>query len=90
MSKEVVRTNRFKKDLKRLQRQGKDMAKLRTVLNYIIDGEALPLKYKDHPLRGEWFGSRDCHVEPDWVLIYTEREDEVCLERMGSHSDLFK
>ncbi|HEY4952572.1 MAG TPA: type II toxin-antitoxin system YafQ family toxin, partial [Verrucomicrobiae bacterium] len=65
------RTSQFKKDVKRADKRGKDMAQLKAVLELLIDGEPLPPEYKDHPLRGNFAGSRDCHIEPDWVLIYT-------------------
>ena len=86
------RTNQFKKDVKLAERRGKDLAKLKAVLELLIAGEILPAQYKDHPLRGNFAGSRDCHVEPDWVLIYTltENSSHVRLERTGSHSDLFR
>ena len=86
------RTNRFKKDVKRAEKRGKELAKLRVVLDRLIEGEPLPPHYKDHPLRGNFVGSRDCHIEPDWVLIYTLAENgtHVLLERTGTHSDLFR
>ena len=85
------RTSQFKKDVKRADKRGKDLAKLRVVLDLLIEGEPLPAEYKDHPLRGEFAGSRDCHIEPDWLLIYTLTENgaHVCFERTGTHSDLF-
>ena len=67
------RTSQFKKDVKLAGRRGKDLAKLKAVLDLLIDGEVLPPQYRDHPLRGNFAGSRDCHIEPDWVLIYTPR-----------------
>ena len=86
------RTNQFKKDVKLAERRGKDLAKLKAVLDLLIAEEALPAQYKDHPLRGNFAGSRDCHVEPDWVLIYTltDNNSHVRLERTGTHSDLFR
>jgi mRNA interferase YafQ len=86
------RTNQFKKDVKRAEKRGKDTAKLKTMLERLIDGEPLPPECKDHPLRGNFAGSRDCHIEPDWVLIYTLTENgaHVCFERTGTHSDLFR
>lgn len=85
------RTNQFKKDVKLAGKRGKDLAKLKAVLDLLIDGEILPEQYKDHPLRGDFAGSRDCHLESDWVLIYTltENNTHVRFERTGSHSDLF-
>ena len=86
------RTNQFKKDIKLAGRRGKDLARLKAVLELLIDGESLPSQYKDHPLRGDFAGSRDCHVESDWVLIYTLMENggHVRFERTGTHSDLFR
>ncbi len=85
------RTSQFKKDVKRAKKRGQDLAKLKTILDLLIEGDPLPAAYKDHPLRGEFEGSRDCHIAPDWILIYTlrERGEHVCFERTGTHSDLF-
>jgi len=85
------RTNQFKKDVKRADKRGEDLPKLRTVMELLIEGGQLPPEYKDHPLRGNFAGSRDCHIEPDWVLIYTLAENgaHVYFERTGTHSDLF-
>jgi mRNA interferase YafQ len=86
------RTSQFKKDVKRAGKRGKDMAKLKAVLELLMDGVSLPAQFKDHPLRGNFAGSRDCHIEPDWVLIYTltEKDSHVRFERTGTHSDLFR
>jgi len=86
------RTSQFKKDVKLAERRGKDLEKLKIVLDLLIDGEVLPAPCKDHPLRGNFAGSRDCHIEPDWVLIYTlaENNSHVRFERTGTHSDLFR
>jgi mRNA interferase YafQ len=86
------RTTQFKKDVKRAGRRGKDLAELKLVLDLLIEGTPLPPPYIDHPLRGEFAGSRDCHIQPDWILIYTltERETHVRFERCGTHSDLFR
>jgi mRNA interferase YafQ len=85
------RTSQFKKDVKRAAKRGKDLRKLRIVLDLLINGDLLPPQCKDHPLRGEFSGSRDCHIEPDWILIYTltDAETQVRFERTGTHSDLF-
>jgi len=83
-------TGQFKKDLRRMRRRGKDMAKLREVMDAVIRGEELPEILRDHYLRGNWRGRRECHIEPDWLLIYLLREgDEVVFERTGRHTDLF-
>lgn len=85
------RTNQFKKDVKLAARRGWDLAKLKTIIDLLIDDDLLPAQFKDHPLRGNWEGSRDCHIEPDWVLIYTlEGKNHVRFERTGTHSDLFR
>lgn len=86
------RTSQFKKDVKLAGRRGKDLARLKAVIDLLIVGDTLPSQYKDHPLRGNFAGSRDCHLEPDWVLIYTltENNSHVRFERTGTHSDLFQ
>ena len=86
------RTTQFKKDVKRAKKRGKDLAKLKAAMERLIDGHPLPPEFKDHPLRGNFAGSRDCHLEPDWVLIYTlaEKDAHVRFERTGTHSDLFR
>lgn len=86
------RNSQFKKDVKLAGRRGKNLAKLKAVLDLLIEGEVLPPQYKDHPLRGNFAGSRDCHVEANWLLIYTltENNTHVRFERTGTHSDLFR
>jgi mRNA interferase YafQ len=84
-------TNRFDKDLKRTAKRGKDLTKIRVVMISLAAGEALPEKYKDHSLIGNYTKRRECHIEPDWLLIYKLDADEMIItfERTGSHSDLF-
>jgi mRNA interferase YafQ len=65
------RTSQFKKDVQRLERRGKSLGKLKAVIELLTAGHHLPALYLDHPLRGNYAGSRDCHIEPDWILIYT-------------------
>ena len=65
------------------------MTKLRAVILLLLDEAPLETRYRDHPLKGEWLGYRDLHVEPDWVLIYKQTETELLLARTGTHSDLF-
>jgi mRNA interferase YafQ len=86
------RTTQFKKDVKLAGKRGKDLGKLKAVLDLLIAGEELPAQCKDHPLRGNFAGSRDCHIEPDWLLIYTltDEDTHVRFERTGTHSDLFR
>lgn len=85
-----VRTSQFKRDVKRLQKRAKDMAKLRQLLGLLIEQKPLPDAYQDHALRGNWKGYRDAHIEPDWLLLYRVVGDELQLARMGSHADLFQ
>jgi len=66
------------------------MAKLRAVIELLVAGVPLPEKYRDHALRGNYKGARDCHISPDWLLIYAVVEDELRLIRTGSHTELFE
>lgn len=86
----LVPSTRFRKDVKRAEKRGKDMAKLRAVLTLLAQEQPLPVEYKDHALRGDWIGFRDLHIEPDWLLLYRVENDEVQLARTGTHSDLFR
>jgi len=88
--KTVRRTSRFKRDVKRMQRQGRELEKLKRVLETLVKGEPLAERYRDHVLVGQYKGTRECHIEPDWLLIYELAETEIVLIRTGSHSDLFK
>ena len=84
-------TTGFQKDLKRIQKRGYDLSLLTEVLKKLANGEALPEKNRDHPLAGSYTGCRECHVAPDWLLIYEISHDELILylTRTGTHSDLF-
>jgi mRNA interferase YafQ len=83
-------TTQFKKDYKRIKKQNKDLSKLRVVIEKLVSGQSLGPQYRDHQLTGNWKGHRDCHIGPDWILIYRFASDDLFLERTGSHSDLFK
>ena len=85
----VAQTKQFKKDVKRMRKRGKDLEKVKAVIDLLVAEEPLPPKNRDHKLGGNWLGRRDCHIEPDWILIYKLTEDELLLERTGTHSDLF-
>ena len=85
----LVVSGRFKKDVKRAVKRGKDLGKLSHILDLLLAGERLPPVLRDRTLRGAWKGWRDLHVEPDWVLIYRINGDRVELAATGSHSDLF-
>ncbi len=84
-----VRSGQFRRDVKRAEKRGKDLGKLRELLSLLMTEHTLPPTYKDHPLKGNWKGFRDAHIEPDWLLIYRIVGDELQLARTGSHSDLF-
>lgn len=88
---DIKYTSRFKKDLKLSQKQNKNLDKLFKIIEMIANGEKLDEKYHDHELIGNYSGCRECHIEPDWLLIYQIFDDVLVLvlERVGSHSDLF-
>jgi mRNA interferase YafQ len=88
--KRLSQTKQFARDVKRMRKRGKDLRKLRQVVTMLATGKPLPSKHRDHPLAGPWQPSRDCHIEPDWILIYTAEESSLRLERTGTHSDLFR
>lgn len=82
----------FKKDVKRLKRRGKDLGKLKHIIEIIAANNPLPKNYLDHPLSGNYSKHHECHIEPDWLLIYKIDHSQkiLFLEHTGSHSDLFK
>lgn len=84
-------TTKFQKDLKRAQKRGYDIGLLTEVIRKLAAGEPLPAKNKDHPLSGDYADCRECHITPDWLLIYetTDKELVLYLLRTGTHSDLF-
>lgn len=82
-------TNQFEKDLKLCKKRNKDLQKLKNIMGLLIDGDPLPAKQKDHKLIGNFKARRECHIEPDWLLIYKIEDDIIIFERTGSHSDLF-
>ena len=83
------RTAQFKRDAKLMVRRGKDLGKLREPVESLATGGTLDERYRDHALVGGYRGSRECHIEPDWLLIYERSEHEVILIRTGTHADLF-
>lgn len=87
----VILTNAFRKDYKLILRRGYNTALLEEVVEILASGQPLPEKYRDHELTGNFAGCRECHIKPDWLLIYEIREDELILylTRTGTHSDLF-
>ena len=83
--------NSFKKDYKLMKKRGLNLDKLKFVINQLACGNPLEEKYRDHALTGDYKGFRECHIEPDWLLIYQIIDEELVLilSRTGSHSDLF-
>jgi mRNA interferase YafQ len=82
-------STQFRRDVKRMEKRGKDMGKLKELLALLIAGESLPPRYRDHPLKQNWSGFCDAHIERDWLLIYFANEEVVRFERTGTHTDLF-
>ena len=87
---EIQISNKFKKDSDKLKKQGKDLQKLRLIISILANEESIPNSYKDHSLKGNWQGFRELHIEPDWLLIYRIKNNELQLSRTGSHSELFR
>ncbi len=92
MKYEVKFTKQFKKDLKLAKKQNKDLDKLFEVVSILADGGTLDARYRDHDLSGNYKGTRECHIEPDWLLVYEIRDEVLVLMlyRLGTHSELFK
>lgn len=88
---DLVSTTLFRKDLKRIRKRGYRLARLDDVLQMLLREEPLPAKHRDHDLTGDYTGFRECHIEPDWLLIYAIDKGKLILtaSRTGTHSDLF-
>jgi len=86
----LVTTKSFERNLKRLRKRGKDIDRLWDVVEALRLGRPLQPRHRDHALTGKWQGFRDCHVEPDWVLIYQLDVEAVYLTRTGTHADLLE
>ncbi len=87
--KKISRTNRFKKDVKKMKKRGKSFDVFKQVIQKLAQGESLEERFRDHKLTGNYVGTRECHIESDWLLIYEIHDDELILIRTGTHSDLF-
>jgi len=85
-----IYTKRFGKDLKRMLKRGRDPERIKSVIRDLTEGKTLDRKYRDHILIGNFNDRRECHIEPDWLLIYRIDESRIIFERTGSHADLFK
>lgn len=86
----VSTTTRFDRDTEVIRKRGKDMSKLGDIIRKLSLEERLDAKHRNHKLKGNFVGRWECHVEPDWLLIYCKTKSEIIFERTGSHSDLFK
>ena len=88
----VYSTNTFKKDIIKAKKSGLKINELNSVIKSIANNEILDTKYKDHALKGNWIGYRECHIRPDWILVYRIVNEKLLLvlQRTGTHSELFK
>jgi len=85
-----IYTRQFDRDVKRVQKRGKNIEKLKIIVRSLLAEEQLDPIHRDHRLIGKWKGRRECHIESDWLLIYKTEVDRIVFERTGSHSDLFQ
>jgi mRNA interferase YafQ len=83
-------TRQFSKDIRKMEKRGKSLEKVKGIIKTLVNEENLNTKYKDHKLIGNFKGRRECHIEPDWLLIYKVAGSEIIFERTGTHSDLFE
>jgi len=90
MSLAIRQSTQFQRDVKRLKRQGVDLVKLEIVIKQLVAQRPLAEQYRDHTLVGNWKGFRECHIQPNWLLIYRVEDEELQLARTGSHAELFK
>ena len=88
---ELITTSQFRRDLKRIKKRGLNLKKLEQILTQLRKQEILDIKYRGHALSGNYLGFRECHIEPDWLLVYAIDKGKLILtaSRTGSHSDLF-
>jgi mRNA interferase YafQ len=85
----IAYESQFKKDFKKVKKRGKNLKKMNDILSLLIKEKPLPTKNRNHPLHGNWKGYWECHIEPDWLLIYKKTIQEIILVRTGTHADLF-
>jgi len=85
----IIRTKQFKKDVKNAKLANKNTDLLAKVMRYLVKNKPLDRKHKDHKLRGNYQGCRECHISPDFLLVYVRRKEEIVFVRIGSHSELF-
>jgi mRNA interferase YafQ len=85
-----VYTRQFERDIRKAEKRGKNLGKLKIIVRTLIEGGKLDALHRDHQMAGNYAGRRECHIEGDWLLIYKIEKDRIIFERTGSHSDLFK
>lgn len=85
----IRQSTKFRRDIKRLQRQNADLERLQEVIESLVIQQPLNERFRDHLLSGNWKGYRECHIQPDWLLIYCVENSELQLVRTGTHADLF-
>lgn len=88
--KTLVRSTQFKKDVKAAKKRGQDMEILKNTILMLLKDEVLPESYRDHQLTGNYKAYRECHMQPDWLLIYQKEDDMILFYRTGTHSELFR
>jgi mRNA interferase YafQ len=86
---QIERSNQFKKDVKKALKRGKNPDLLKEIIELLVNRRQLPAKNRDHKLSGNYVNYRECHIEPDWLLIYFVTDEVLRLERTGTHADLF-
>jgi len=87
--KSLTTTAKFRREVKRMRKQGRDLDDLGSVVESLQRGDLLESRHRDHALLGNYVGSRECHISPDWLFVYRTTDDELIAERTGTHADLF-
>jgi len=84
-----INKNRFERDLRLISKRGKSLEKIKNIMRLLTEQKPLEAKHLDHPLKGQYVDCRECHIEPDWLLIYMIKDNSIIFVRTGTHSDLF-
>ena len=90
MLQRISYTSQFKKDLEKAKKQRRKLDVLQNIIEILFKGESLPIKYRDRKLIGNYNNRKECHIEPDFLLNYSVKDNTLCLERLGTHSELFR
>lgn len=86
----IKTTKQFERDLKKMKKRGKDLKKIKHIIDVLAHNHKLEVKYRNHKLSGNFRDHWECHIEPDWLLVYRKTADAIILIDTGTHSDLFK